>query len=115
MDDLAYMFVNYGGIYWGGTCMYRSLVLSTLLYRVGIPPDRMAVAETRYRPVYSQHMYVVLRLGCHWYYIDPSCMSDHPALSVSPENLGCIPADYAHPNSLTLLPGSTLGKPMLVR
>ncbi|MEW6418917.1 MAG: hypothetical protein AB1480_12485 [Nitrospirota bacterium] len=114
ISELAYMFFTYGGIVWG-TCMSRSQALATLLYRVEIPPDRMAIAEARWRPEYSQHMYIVLKIGCHWYHIDPTCIDSHPVLSDSPENVGCLPADYTHPNSLRLLPDSTLSKPMLVR
>jgi len=118
IDDLAYMFNHYGGFSWGigaCACMCRAQTLSTLLYRVGILPDRIAIAETRTRPEYSQHMYVVLWIGCHWYYIDPTCIDSHPELSESPENVGCISADYTHPNELKLLPSSTLERPMLVQ
>jgi hypothetical protein len=58
-------------------------------------------------------MYVVLRLGCHWYHIDPGI--DVPKLRDTPENVGSGSSDYVHPNTLILLPGSTLNKPMLVR
>ena len=121
----AYMFTAYGGFCWGShvnedgdvvyvcTCMCRAHALATLLYKVGIPPDRIAIAETRWRLEYSQHMYVVLRLGCHWYYIDPSVSI--PELNSTPENVGSGSRDYVHPNTLVLLPGSTLTKPMLVR
>ncbi len=114
IGNIADMFSRYGGLCWG-TCMSRAQILTTLLYRVGIPPERIAIAETRRSSEYSQHMYVVLRLECHWYYIDPSCMDFHSVLSHFPENVGCIPADYRHPNKLVLLPGSILHKPMLVR
>ena len=73
----------------------------------------MAIAETRTAPVYSQHMYVVMKLGCHWFYIDPSVAL--PALPVAPDDVGAGSADYTHPNNLITLPGSTMSKPMLVR
>jgi len=123
--EFAHMFVNWGGFGWkpyvneeGGTvyvctCMCRAHLLATLLYRVGVPLDRMAIAETKWKPEYSQHMYVVLKLGCHWYYIDPSY--DIPELSDTPENLGAGARDYKHPNELDIIPGSTIIKPMLVR
>jgi len=123
--DLAYMFTTHGGFCWGVrfneergswegcTCMCRAQILATLLYKVGIPSDRMAIAETKWKPEYSQHMYVVLRIGCHWYHIDPSI--DVPKLRDTPENVGSGSPDYMHPNTLKLLPGSTLNKPMLVR
>ena len=118
IDNMAYMFNQYGGFSWGTgacTCMCGAQTLSTLLYRVGILPDRFAIAETRTSPEYSQHMYVVIRIGCHWYYIDPMCINSHPELSELPENAGCLPGDYMHPNDLKLLPGSTLEKPMMVQ
>ncbi|MBN2469028.1 MAG: hypothetical protein JXD19_12880 [Deltaproteobacteria bacterium] len=118
IHDLAHMFEHYGGFSWGVgacTCMCCAQTLATLLYRVGILPDRIAIAETRTRPEYSQHMYVVLRIGCHWYYIDPSCIPFHPQLSELTENVGCTSADYMHPNELKLLPGSTLERSMLVQ
>lgn len=113
--DLAYMFQTWGGFVWGSgcTCMCRAQMLATLLYRAGLGADRMAIAEARTRPTYSQHMYVVLKLGCHWFYIDPSV--NLPELPVSPENVGAGTADYTHPNNLIVLPGSTMRKPMLVR
>ncbi len=123
--EFAHMFVNWGGFGWDPyvndegetvfvcTCMCRAHLLATLLYRVGAPKDRMAIAETMWKPSYSQHMYVVLRLGCRWYYIDPSV--NIPALSDPPENVGSGARDYLHPNKLKLIPGSVLIKPMLVR
>lgn len=113
--EFAYMFVTWGGFIWAGgcTCMCRAQTLAALLYRVGISSNRMAIAETKWKPTYSQHMYVVLNLGCHWYYVDPS--TNIPELSDTPENVGGGSADYIHPNKLYLIPGSTLVKPMLVR
>jgi hypothetical protein len=112
--EFAHMFVTWGGFLWGGcTCMCRAQTLATLLYRVGISSDRMAIAETKWKPAYSQHMYVVLKLGCHWYHVDPSV--NIPELSDAPENVGSGSADYIHPNKLKLIPGSPIVKPMLVR
>jgi len=112
--EFAYMFVTWGGFFWGGcTCMCRAQTLATLLNRVGIPSQKMAIAETKWKLGYSQHMYVVLKLGCHWYYVDPSV--DIPELSDTPENIGTGLSDYIHPNKLKLIPGSTIMKPMLVR
>lgn len=115
IEEFAYMFMNYGGFCWlsNCTCMCRAQTLATLLYRAGIPIDRMIIAETKWKVAYSQHMYVVLKLGCHWYYIDPSV--NVVTLGETPENVGGASADYVHPNELKLLPGSTLTKPMLVR
>ncbi len=112
--EFAHMFVTWGGFWWGGcTCMCRAQTFATLLCRAGIPPDRMAIAETRWKPEYSQHMYVVLKIGCHWYYVDPS--ENISPLSGAPANVGSGSKDYVHPNNLILVPGSTLSKPMLVR
>jgi hypothetical protein len=57
----------------------------------------------------------VLRVEDRWIYLDPTCNESHPALSASPENVGCNTADYPHPNTIHPLPGSTLTKPMLAR
>lgn len=116
INDYAEMFSRFGGFCWGSdcSCMCRAEALATLLCRVGIPPDRMAIAESRWAPEYSQHMFIVLRLGCHWYYLDPTSIPGSE-LSDSPANVGSTGADYTHPNSLTLVPGSRLTRPMLVR
>lgn len=92
--------------------MSRAHILATLLYRVGIPSDRMAIAVTKWKPTYSQHMYIVLKLGCHWYYVDPSVTI--PALRETPDNVGSGTRDYLHPNKLKLILGSIIIKPMLV-
>lgn len=91
--------------------MCRAQTFATLLYRVGIPINRLAIAETRWKPTYSQHMYIVLRLGCRWFYVDPSV--NIPELPAEPNNIGGGTADYIHPNKLKVFAGSTLNKPML--
>jgi hypothetical protein len=114
IGDMAKVFKRYGGLVWGA-CNSRAFTLATLLYRVGIRSDDMAVVISKWKPEYSQHLYVVLRIDSRWYYLDPTCNEGHPALADSPQNVGCNSADYTHPNSITPLPGSTLTKPMLVR
>ena len=113
--EFAYMFATYGGFNWSDcTCMCRAQTFATLLYRAGIPVNRMAIAETRWKPSYSQHMYIVLQLDKRWFYVDPS--ANDPELPLSPTSIGFGgTADYTHPNSLTVIPGSTLTRPMLVR
>jgi hypothetical protein len=112
--EFAHLFAAWGGFAWGGcTCMCRAQTFATLLYRAGIPPDRLSIGEARWKPEYSQHMYLVLRIGCRWYYVDPS--DNVPELGTGPQNTGSGAADYRHPNNLILVPGSTLSRPMLVR
>lgn len=114
--DFAHMFVTWGGFQWGDcACTCKAQALTTLLYRVGIPTDRIAIAITRNTPLpaVSHHYYVVLKIGCHWYYIDPGY--DISGLAAEPENVGGGSFDYVHPYDIRLIPGSTILKPMLVR
>jgi hypothetical protein len=117
IGELALMFRLYGGFCWGErcTCMCRAQIFASLLCRVGIPPNRMAIAGGRYNET-AEHKYVVLQLGCHWYYIDPT--DNRPLLSETPENVAGVVdpvVDYTHPHGLTTVPGSTLRNPMLIR
>ena len=77
-------------------------------------PDRVAIAVTKWKDEWSQHMYAVVRLGSHWYYLDPAGTSATKLLIDSPVNVGFGARDYRHHFKLNLLPGSTLTKPMLV-
>jgi hypothetical protein len=116
IDDLAYMFGVYGGFCWGErcTCMCKAQIFATLLYKVGIPPDRIAIAGGRYAET-NEHIYIVLRIRCHWYYLDPT--SSRSQLGEHPENVAGVsePVDYLHPHNLVTLPRSSLRAPMLVR
>ncbi len=114
IGDLALVFKRYGGMVWGA-CNSRAFTLAMLLYRVGIRPDDMTVVTAQWKQEYSQHLYVVLRTEDGWHYLDPTCNEGRPALSASPESVGCNTADYVHPNTVHPLQGSTLAKPMLVR
>ncbi|MBN2533312.1 MAG: hypothetical protein JXB88_10490 [Spirochaetales bacterium] len=109
--QIAYMYVHFGGIYWG-TCMSRSQLFATLLFGVGIHPDRFAIAEAYWKASYSQHMYVILYLNGHWYYLDPTCIFQ--SIPASPASIGCTSADYAHPVGIFTLPGSSLSYVPLV-
>lgn len=115
VNDLANILYTYNGFCWGlkCTCMCRAQIFATLLYKKGIPTNRFAIAETKFKSEYSQHMYVVLKVGSHWYYLDPVCATKK--LSFRPNSIGCTSADYRHPHTLKLLPGSSLKKPMLVQ
>lgn len=122
IQDFAFMFVTWGGHLWDPangsfqcTCMCRAQHYATLLYKVGVPPNRMAIAEARWKEDYSQHMYIVLQLGARWLFVDPSSTSSVPELPDWPSSVGTGTADYEHPNNLFTLPGSTLPSPMLVR
>jgi hypothetical protein len=113
LAEIAYMYVSYGGIYWG-TCMSRAQLFATLLYAVGVPPDRFAIAEAYWKPAYSQHMYIILYLNNHWIYLDPMDIGQILSnLSVS--SVGKGTADYVHPLRIVLLPGSKLaGVPLVM-
>jgi hypothetical protein len=111
LAEIANMFTSYGGIYWG-TCMSRAQLFATLLYAVGLPPSRFAIAETRWKLEYSQHMYVIVNIGGNrWIYLDATCIAQDLSTMGS---IGCTSADYAHPLRVILLPGSTLAGVPLV-
>jgi hypothetical protein len=117
IGELAHMYATYNGFCWGErcTCMCRAQMFATFLCRVGIPRNRIAIVGGRYSET-SEHKYVVLRLGCHWYIIDPT--SDRSHLGETPENVQGVTdpvVDYIHPHGITTVPGSTLRKPMLIR
>lgn len=110
--EIAHMYAAYGGIYWG-TCMSRAQLLATLLYAVGIPPDKFAIAEAYWKPEYSQHMYVIIYLNGHWYYLDPTYINQNLSASTI-TSIGSGSADYVHPLKIKLLPGSTIpGVPLV--
>jgi hypothetical protein len=111
--DIAHMYSKYGGIYWG-TCMSRAQLFATLLYTAGIPPDRYAIAESYWKPAYSQHMYVILYIGNRWIYLDPIYIGERLAAD-NVSSVGSGPADYIHPRVVKLLPGSKLSGVPLVR
>jgi hypothetical protein len=115
--NMAGTYARYHTLPWGA-CNSRALTLATLAYRVGLSPDRLAVAYFKSADASIQHMYVVLRSGSHWYIADPSCnaSTESPALPNEPANVTCMAkVDYEHPFTLALLPGSTLTRAMLVK
>lgn len=120
LADIAAMYSRYGGIYWG-TCMSRAQLYATLLYAIGLPSDRLAIAETRTARGPGaggyQHMYVILYIKGHWIYLDPSCINlDLPDFELI-SSVGCVrSADYSHPCKVKILPGSQLsGVPLVER
>jgi hypothetical protein len=96
-----------------GACNSKAFTFATLLYRVGVRPDAISVATAKTES--AQHLFVVTRLEGKWFFIDPTCIPEHPVLSEDLESVGCIGADYVHPFQLEVLPGSLLQKPMLVQ
>jgi hypothetical protein len=107
---MAATYQIYGFLPWG-TCMSRAQMYATLLYRVGIPRDRLAIEEMRWQLRYSQHMTVILYVAHRWLYLDPIYIGyDFPPFT----ELHSIPhggagyQDYCHPLGITTLPGSTL-------
>ena len=117
ISDMASTYARYRTIPWAA-CNSRALTFATLAYRVGLSPNRLAVAYFKSADSSIQHLYVVLRSGDHWFYVDPSCntSAQTPPLPAEPANVGCVSqADYEHPFTLALLPGSTLTRAMLVK
>jgi hypothetical protein len=115
LENLAQVYARYGVIARSG-CTDKALDFAMLLYRVGVPVDRMAVVIANWAPSrdVGQHLFVVLRLSGEWYSVDPTCTQVQPYLDSAPERVGCTSADYAHPYGIIVLPGSPLTKPMLV-
>jgi hypothetical protein len=96
-----------------GACNSKAFTTATLLYRVGVLPDSIAVAHTKAFEG-TNHLYLAAHMNGRWRYVDPSCIREHSALAPQPESVGCIGADYQHPYELIPLPGSRLVKPMLL-
>ena len=113
IDDLAKVNARYHAAYLD-SCTANALALATLLYRFGISPQELAVAQTMYDDPSASHLYVALYISNNWYSIDSVCVGVHTELSDLPENVGCTTADYEHPYALITLPGSSLKKPMVL-
>ena len=110
IEAIAATYIEYGFIVWG-TCMSRAHILTTMLYKVGLSRDRVAIAETRWQLRYSQHMYSVVWLANRWLYLDPSSIgATFPPFnefrSVPTGASGYM--DYCHPYELMLIPGSSI-------
>jgi len=117
IEGIATTYELYGFIPWS-TCMSRAVVYTTLLYRVGVPKDRLAIVETKWRLRYSQHMYTIVYLADRWIFLDPSSNYENgPSLGAfegftsirktsvwQPDKV----TDYCHPHRILPLPGSSL-------
>ena len=107
---IAETYMTYGFIPWG-TCMSRAQILTTLLYRAGIPEDRLAIAETSWKFRYSQHMYSIVYLTDRWLYFDPTYI--HYDLNEF-GNFQSVPIgqtgyrDYCHPSRIMQISSSGL-------
>lgn len=115
IEMIGKTFLKYNFIPWG-TCMHRAHIFTTLLYRCGISKDRLAIAETRWRLRYSQHMYTIVFLANRWLYVDPSF--NHLSIP-SFSSFHSIPLsgweysdyrDYNHPLEITIIPKSNLSE-----
>ncbi len=110
IERIAKTYMIYGFIPWG-TCMSRSQIFSTLLYRTGISKDIIAIAVTRWRLRYSQHMYLLIFLDKRWFHLDPSyiyyqCPSYGEFHSI-PWGVS-MNNDHSHPYEINIIPGSNL-------
>ncbi len=112
IGEMAKVFARYNVLPLGA-CNSKALTLATLLYRVGVLPDSIAVAHSKAYEG-TNHLYLAAHLDGRWRYVDPTCIREHNGLAPEPESVGCIGADYRHPFELIPLPGSLLTKPMLL-
>jgi hypothetical protein len=110
IEAIAVTYNTYGFLPWG-TCMSRAQIYTTLLYRTGIPKDRLAIEELRWRLRYSQHMATILYISNRWVYLDPSFIG----LSFPPfADFHSIPhgglgsRDYEHPLRVIIIPDSNI-------
>ncbi|HVP11802.1 MAG TPA: carboxypeptidase regulatory-like domain-containing protein [Phycisphaerae bacterium] len=105
---IALTYNTYGFIPWG-TCMSRAQLLTTILYRTGIPRDRIGIGETRWELRYSQHMYAMVYIADRWMYFDATfSYLACPDFShfVSIPITGGESRDYCHPYQLMTIPGA---------
>jgi hypothetical protein len=110
IEAMAVTYNTYGFLPWG-TCMSRAQIYTTLLYRTGIPKDRVAIEEMRYRLRYSQHMATILYVSNRWLYLDPSFnYLDFPSFSDfhSIPQGGVGSRDYEHPLKVKIIPGANI-------
>jgi hypothetical protein len=111
IDRIAQTYLAYGFLPWG-SCMSRAQMFTTLLFRTGVPKERLAIAETRWQLRYSQHMYTILYIAGRWIHLDPSFNEGHDFPDwdefCSIPRAGNQWTDYLHPLKLTTIPGSGL-------
>ena len=109
IERIAMTYDQYGFLPWG-TCMSRAQLYTTLLYRVGIPKDYLAIADTRWQLRYSQHDYTILYLQDRWIYLDPTYanITYFPSFQyfTSVPIVGGADRDYSHPYEAIRIPGS---------
>lgn len=111
--QIAYIYSHYGGVYWT-TGMGRAQPLATLLYAVGIPKDRFCIAESKWKPEYSQYFFVIVYVNNKWIFLDPSPTSHISAGTV--RAVGHSYADYYHPHKIFPIPGANIrGVPLVER
>ena len=114
IEEIADYYNDYGAVAWG-SCMSKAQLYATLLGRVGVPVDRLAVAEAHYSET-ATHCYVVILLSDGWCYLDPTYVYS----TTLPDYLDRVSvgyhatADYTHPYEVVILPGSGLdGVPLV--
>ena len=105
---IALTYNTYGFIPWG-TCMSRAQLLTTIMYRAGIPRDRIGIGETRWKLRYSQHMFTMAHIADRWLYFDATFDSlacpDFAHFTSLPVSGGGL-RDYCHPYLLMTIPGA---------
>ena len=112
ISALASTFAQYGFIPWG-SCTSRANLFVTLLYKTGVPKNRIAMAECRWDFRYSQHMYLIINLFSRWYHFDPTHLHGviHAADSFQSKpsgQVGTQTQDHTHLWKIYIIPGSSL-------
>jgi PKD repeat protein len=112
ISALASTFAQYGFIPWG-SCMSRANIFVTLLYKTGVPKNRIAIGECRWKFRYSQHMYLIINLFDRWYHFDPTHL--HGVIlaadgfhSKPSGQVGTQTQDHTHLWKIYIIPGSSL-------
>ena len=120
MEDLAGCYLETGGIFLEPlNCVPRAETLTALFYAVGISPDKIAMASSRYNPTPvggGRHYFALVNVYGRWLFFEPNRVAAGDELSFShpASTWGRADCDYAHPETIYLLPGSSIeGVPLV--
>lgn len=113
IDRISRTYYRYGMIPWG-ICTDKAIIFTTILHRLGILKNRLAVAYCRYNIGSYDHYYPMLYFANRWLYFDPQYCTvpfpDYDDFSSFPYGwyiADPIP-DYCHPFGVLAIPGSTI-------
>jgi|GEM_PF-5323348 len=120
MEDLAECYLEVGGIFLEPlNCVPRAETLTSLLYVVGISPDKIAMASSRFNPEPvggGRHYFALVNVYDRWLFFEPNRVAAGEELSFShpASTWGRLDCDYSHPETIYLLPGSSIeGVPLV--